>query len=373
MTAYSKLPAVRITAIPSLEHPNSGLQAMHFAAFFGDEVWVIPEDGGYIVDQPVRFSIFDRDWLRKLVSASMVRRLALLTVFWRMMTRRHRTYFIHSFLFAIPPFLLRRNYYVFIHGSDKEYLRTRWGRTVARNGRGVFGVGFGQTVGVNVTEIPNVFIPGEPKEATEPTFDFAFVLRNAAVKNPLYPIELAEKLGTLLDLSIVVVGVSSDELSECDRARLSHLREKGCRVEYVGRKSYAEVVRLMNLSRALLIPSHSEGLPKVLLEAMALGLHVLANRCLTFPPALEKRVQAIDLSDWPGITALIKRNRGNPRCDWNPQVAHGYLEDSHASLIAMYEGAYNRDFGFVPTPSNENGLKALTASGIDRRLSRLWR
>ena len=255
---------------------------MHFASRYDDEVWAIPGPGDELpVNRPVRFYPLDRRGIRNLLPPRFIRRTALLWVFVRMLFRRSRFYIIHNVVFSIPAYLLRCRYSIFVHGVDRRYLDTKWGRAVARGATDVFGVGFGvNDEDLVVTEVPNIFIPAELPDAPPVEHDIVFVLRNAPVKNPLYPIELAEKVP---GLDLVVVGVSPDELPEQHRGRLARLQQQGSKIRYVGRKPYEDVVRLMHASRTLMIPSFSEGIPKVLLEAMSLGMHVVANSCLIFP------------------------------------------------------------------------------------------
>jgi glycosyltransferase involved in cell wall biosynthesis len=344
-----KAPAIRITAVPRSGHPNAGLQAMHFAARYGDEVWALPDYGEYLGDYPVSFMAFDHGRMRHLVHPTLLRRGFAFWCFLRMLVRPSRLYIVHNVVGAIPAWLLGRRYCIFIHGTDRRYLDRWWGKAVARGATDVFGVGFGlETPDVTVREVSNIFIPAKPEERPIES-DFLFVLRNAAVKNPYYPIELAERLGPSLDPGIAVAGVGEDDLPPDYRQRLETLKAEGCRISYLGRLPYEEVIELMQKSRSLMIPSFSEGIPKVLLEALSLGMGVAASRALSFPPALASCVDWIDLGDWPSIAKLLDQNRWLERNEDHVRIAQEYLRKSHNALSSLYDQVYQRQLGFVPS------------------------
>ncbi|MFD2498747.1 glycosyltransferase family 4 protein [Rhizorhabdus histidinilytica] len=86
----------------------------------------------------------------------------------------------------------------------------------------------------------------------------------------------------------------------------------GGRVKLLGWRSNAEVRRRIGETRALLLPSHAEGLPIVIMEAFALGRPVIATRIAGIPELVDERC------GWlvePG-TAPASRRRSPPR--WTP-------------------------------------------------------
>ncbi len=110
--------------------------------------------------------------------------------------------------------------------------------------------------------------PGERAETR-----LMFVGRLAPVKG-LYI--LLEALGALIgknpDLKLVIVGDGPE------RARLEKAAEPlGAHVEFAGYKSQAEVSDLMRETDIFVLPSFAEGVPVVLMEAMASGVPVIAT------------------------------------------------------------------------------------------------
>lgn len=335
-------PAIRITAVPRSGHPNSGLQAMRFAAHYRDEVWALPAPGRYVGTYGlVRFSGLDGLENGGLLLWRAVRAIFMLTIFIRALSRRDRLYFVHSFAFAVPLRLLRTRFCIFIHGSDRRFLRLRWARWLIRGAVDCFGVGFAETLGdVRVKEVPNVFavVPSDSEAGIQ--FDLAFVLRIAPVKNPHYPILLCEHVGRALSLKVAVVGVAEDELAAQEKQRLDRLRLDGVQIEYLGRQPYEEVISVMRKSHALMIPSHSEGIPKVMLEAMSQGLAVIANDQLVFPADLDSCVRKVALHDWEALSRDVMEVRNAERSAANVGLAHAYLEASHGALRDLYDEIY---------------------------------
>jgi hypothetical protein len=334
--------AIRITAVPREGHPNSGLQALYFARRYGDEVWALPAPGNHIGNhERVKISTLDRAFLKRLVPLRVLRFIYLIFLFPRALVYPGRLFIIHSFLFALPLWILRRKYCIFIHGSDRRFLKRLWGKAVARNAIGIFGIGFGmKSEGVIVREIPNIFTLAEPECDVHKSKDILFVLRNAPVKNPLYPLELAGALGEQLGLRIAVIGVDAKELPKDKQMHLHNLISRGVDICYAGRQSYESVMEWMRRSRILMIPSLSEGLPKALLEGMSQGLHVIINDPLVFTDDILARVHRVDIHDWQTVGELIKRCRLLDRNAENERFVGDYLMQSYQALIDLYDQLY---------------------------------
>jgi len=71
-----------------------------------------------------------------------------------------------------------------------------------------------------------------------------------------------------------------------EMGHLARLAQGMQNVTFVGQVSHAEVVQYMQKARVLVLPSLSEGLPNVVLEAMAHGLPVIASRVGGIPDLL---------------------------------------------------------------------------------------
>lgn len=105
--------------------------------------------------------------------------------------------------------------------------------------------------------------------------------RLAEQKGQTLLVEAAAELvdrGVELDLVIVGDGPMRDQLQEAiDRFQIGHA------VRLVGWKSAAEIRKLLAESRGFVLPSFAEGLPVVLMEAMALGRPVIATAIAGIP------------------------------------------------------------------------------------------
>lgn len=92
--------------------------------------------------------------------------------------------------------------------------------------------------------------------------------------------ELADAIGVLGDPFVgVFVGGGPEHGYGCDRTGADRLR-------YVGERPHAEVVRYMSAADVLVLPSYSEGLPTVIVEAGSLGLPVIGSAVGGIPELL---------------------------------------------------------------------------------------
>jgi glycosyltransferase involved in cell wall biosynthesis len=103
-----------------------------------------------------------------------------------------------------------------------------------------------------------------------------FVGRLAAVKGvPLLLEALAEARAHLPDLRLTLVGDGPDRAALLAQV---HALDLGDAVDFAGYKSQSEVAALLAYSDCLVLPSFAEGVPVVLMEAMAARLPVIATR-----------------------------------------------------------------------------------------------
>lgn len=337
--------AVRITAVPRECHPVSGLLAMRFAERYGDTVWALPATGEYVgTYEGVKFFVLDNRACKRVFGVRLVRMAFMLWMTLKIFISRRQFYFVHSFSFAVPLWLLRRRYYIFIHGTDRRFLDQAWGQSVARRAVKVFGIGFGVREGpIQVREVPNIFIPVDLPGSSENGYSVLFVLRNAPVKNPYFPIDLAKELGGQMGLRIGVVGVSVEELPENRAAELFLLQASGVVIDYLGRQSVEQVMMLMRASRVFFLPSFSEGIPKAALEAMYQGMDIVINKNLQLPRNISERCDAVALDDWRATAEAISRCLGNGRNAENMAFAKRYLEGSQEALISICDEIYRQE------------------------------
>lgn len=115
--------------------------------------------------------------------------------------------------------------------------------------------------------------------------------------------ELRES-GTLAQLTLVGDGPERDALEmQCISLGISDV------VTFAGRKDEAEVLTLIAQSDALVLPSFMEGLPVVLMEAMALGVPIVASRIAGIPELVEDQKEGLLFrpADWRELHDAMKR------------------------------------------------------------------
>ena len=129
-----------------------------------------------------------------------------------------------------------------------------------------------------------------------------FVGNFYAVKNPLLLIRAAAQIP-----SAMLVMAGGGPLEASCRALATQFGATS-RVLFVGRKNPREIAGLMNAANLLALPSENEGVPNVLLEAVASGLPVVASRVGGVPEVLEHDFlgQMAPAGDLPALVAALE-------------------------------------------------------------------
>lgn len=153
--------------------------------------------------------------------------------------------------------------------------------------------------GARVAVVPN-HVAGEhfPERSGEPDFDLCFAGRLAPQKNVLALLEALERTGR----SCLLVG---DGELRGEVARLA--AALGPRVAWEPRVPHERLGALMGRARLFVLPSHYEGHPKTLLEAMFMGLPVLG-------------------ADSPGIARIVRESGGGWLCGVGADDIAGSVE-----------------------------------------------
>lgn len=115
--------------------------------------------------------------------------------------------------------------------------------------------------------------------------------------------EILELAARLPDADFVLIGVVLEDMETA-------VRSKPANVRLVGALPRADVLAALSRSEIFLFPSHTEGFPVAVLEAMAVGLPVVATRVGAIPQMIEEGRggflagrQAVDELYW-GLKAL---------------------------------------------------------------------
>ena len=195
--------------------------------------------------------------------------------------------------------------------------------------------------------------------------DLLFVGRLAAVKGvPVLFDALALARQTRPDLHLTLIGDGPE------RAALqAEAKPLGDAVRFVGYQSQDAVARALMQADALVLPSFAEGVPVVLMEAMAAGLPVIATRIAGIPELVQDGVSGVlvppgdanalamailaALSDPAQKTAMGAAGRAKVMRDFNIQTEVAWL----ARLFAAYEQA-EQPPGKRPGPRPNSELRA---------------
>lgn len=98
------------------------------------------------------------------------------------------------------------------------------------------------------------------------------------------PAAIAAAADTAPQLSVVLIG---DGESRAAIEREIAATATGGRIKLLGWRTNAEVRRRIGETRALLLPSHAEGLPIVIMEAFAMGRPVITTRIAAIPELVD--------------------------------------------------------------------------------------
>lgn len=162
--------------------------------------------------------------------------------------------------------------------------------------------------GDGVVYLPNfVHVPAGPPRRRERSCSspirFLFVgwmIRAKGVE------ELLEAASSIKDAEFVLVGPFSEDYEAELRDRI---RAAGEHVRLLGPRDHAEVMQLYAEADVFVLPSHREGFPMVILEAMAAGLPVVATKVGAITDAVRDGIDGflIDAKDGKALAERLGR------------------------------------------------------------------
>lgn len=125
------------------------------------------------------------------------------------------------------------------------------------------------------------------------------------------------------DISFKLIGYLSDEIKEISVTK---------NVEFTGEISKDQVIKRMKEADLLLFPSHTEGFPNVVLEAMACGLPIVSTKVGAIPDMIEdlggKLVEVGDIDSMvKSILDLQNKEKRKKMSDWNLNKVSCYSID----------------------------------------------
>ena len=146
------------------------------------------------------------------------------------------------------------------------------------------------------------------------------------------------------------------EMDAAEYAEICRLAEVcPCPVTFLGRLSHQELALEMNKSDAFILPSFYEGLPLVLIEAMACGLKTICTDLPGIKPWLD---QAIPVSGTIFVTPPRMHNEDEP---W-PEDLPGFEK----ALADAIQGLQNR-----PLP-NPDLVRQVSWDGLCKTYCDIW-
>ncbi|MFW9921224.1 MAG: glycosyltransferase family 4 protein [Candidatus Thorarchaeota archaeon] len=95
------------------------------------------------------------------------------------------------------------------------------------------------------------------------------------------------------DITMRFVGQGTLETKILENKRILDMKDNGVRIELLGAKPHSEIHRVLKSADALILPSYWEGLPTVLLEAMATGTPVISTPVGDIPRLIQDRITGL--------------------------------------------------------------------------------
>ena len=139
-----------------------------------------------------------------------------------------------------------------------------------------------------------------------PVFTCIFAGRLSPEKNPLFLVDLARSLLSKYDFMIHVAGEGP-----LKQELIRGISENNLSDHFLVHGYVDDIAPLLAESHCVLIPSLSEGMPLVLLEAAATGIPVIATPVGNIPYMLNKANGFVgSLNDFPAMVADVMNNYG---------------------------------------------------------------
>ncbi len=158
--------------------------------------------------------------------------------------------------------------------------------------------------------------------------------------------ELAAAVLALPDVELVLIGgagEAQDRQADAQmQAALKTLRGAG-RLVQVGELPPEAVLRAYREADVFCLPSHREGLPNVLLEAMAAGLSCVATPVGGIPDVLAGAGVLVPVADVPALTVALQAlaHDGHARARWGEQARVRVQATCGTEVVmAAYGGLY---------------------------------
>ncbi|MBZ0286040.1 MAG: glycosyltransferase family 4 protein, partial [Anaerolineae bacterium] len=125
------------------------------------------------------------------------------------------------------------------------------------------------------------------------------------------------------------------------------------RVTFTGKMAQAELAQLFGRCRALVLPSSSEGLPRVIIEAMLMALPVVATRVSGIPDVIQEGVNGylVPPDDVPALANALRAVLENPDVDRMGQNGQDFARQffsadvyaaGYAALLADAQAVLNK-------------------------------
>lgn len=136
---------------------------------------------------------------------------------------------------------------------------------------------------------------------------------------------------------VVVGGAAEVGEREAEQVREA-ARAAGLGASLVGQRHGEELRRTYASASALVLPSHWEGQPMVILEAMASGLPIVSTRIGAIPDVVRDAVEGVllDARDVPGLAAALDRVISSPddRARWGAAARERALGHHDVPVLA---------------------------------------